>query len=92
MKVQRMAGALSRVSIWNVNHLQMYFCEIESSLTFYCRGAWNISNRKYHVSMHFFEKVIPLPFSVQGKNTIFLGKNKTFPDSTRKIISRRGPF
>ena len=39
MKVQRGAGALSRVSIWNVNHRYVYFCGIGSSLNFFCRGG-----------------------------------------------------
>ena len=57
------------------------------------RGAWNISNRKYHVSVYFPGKVIPLSFSVQGKKkTCFLEKNTTFPASTRKIMSWLGPF
>ena len=74
MKVQRIAGALSRVSIWNVNHLQVYFRRIGSSLFFFRKGAWNISNRKYHVSVYFLRRVIPPSFSVQGKNTMLQGK------------------
>ena len=30
MNVQRIAGALSRMSIYSVNHLYLYFCEIRS--------------------------------------------------------------
>ena len=39
------------------------FCGIGSSLIFFfffCRGAWNTSNRKYHVSVYFLRKVISL--------------------------------
>ena len=39
MKVQGGAGALSRVSIWNVNHRYVYFCGIGSSLNFFPRGS-----------------------------------------------------
>ena len=53
--------------------------------SFYHRSYINISSRKNHVSVYFLGRVIPLSFSDQGKNT-------TFPGSTRKILSRRGPF
>ena len=62
MKVQRTAEALSRVSIWNVNYRQVYFCRIRSSLIFLAGGTWNILNRKYHVSVYFLRKVISLIF------------------------------
>ena len=44
IKVQRVAGAHSRVSIWNVNHLLVYFCGIGSSLIFFAggRGTYQI--------------------------------------------------
>ena len=74
MKVQRIAGVLSRVSIWNSNQLQVYFYGTGSTLIFFRRGAWNISNRKYHASAYFLRRFIPLSFSAQGKNTMFLGK------------------
>ena len=77
MKVQRIAGVLSRVSIWNVNDLQVYFCGIGSSLISFSQGGgrggegWNISNRKYHIFVHFLRKLIPPPFSVQEKYHVF---------------------
>ena len=96
MKVQRILGAFSSVSIWDVSHLLVYYWEIGLSLIFIfvwvAEGVWNISNRKYHVSVYFLRKVIPLSFSVQGKNAMLVGRNTNFPDSTRKIMSRRGLF
>ena len=76
MKVQRIAGALCRVSIQNVNHLQVYFCGIRSSLISFWQGACNILNRKYHVPVYFLRNVISLSlsFTVQGKNITFTGK------------------
>ena len=40
VKVQRITGALSRMSIEGVNHLQVYFCGIRSALIFFGREAW----------------------------------------------------
>ena len=66
MKVQRIAGALSRVPIQNANHLQVYFCGIRLSLIFFfltegC-GATFVTpgrvHRKYYISMYFLRKVI----------------------------------
>ena len=74
MRVQGIAGALPMVSIWNVNHPQVYQDRIGSSLIFLCRGAWNISNRNYYVSVYFLRKVIPLSLSVQGKKYDVFGK------------------
>ena len=81
-----------RSGMTTFNHLYVYFCGIGSSLIFFCKAAWNISNRKHHVSMYFLVKVISLPFSIQGKNTMFLVKNNTFPDSSRNTMPWRGPF
>ena len=63
MKMQRIAGALSRVAIWNVNPLSVQFCGIGSSLIFFGRRR-----RTYQI------------------------ESMTFLGSTRKIMSRLGPF
>ena len=94
MKVQRIAGALCRVSIQNVNHLQVYFCGIRSSLISFWQGTCNILNRKYHVPVYFLRNVISLSLIYRPgkKYHVYRKKNTTFPDSTRKIISQRDPF
>ena len=94
MKVQGIARALFRMSIWSINHLYAYFCGIRSSLIFFFRrGArphvystrtciQKISNfRVFHEKDH-------LSFSARGKNIMFSGKKNIFPDSTRRIMSR----
>ena len=93
MKVQRIAEALSRVSIQNVNQLQVYFCGIRSSLISFWQGACSILNKKYHVSVYFLRNVISLShLPSREKISRLREKNTTFPDSTRKIISQRDPF
>ena len=84
MKVQRVSGVLSRVSIWNVNYLQVCFCGIGSSLIFFSRGkggrgvAWNISNRKYHVSLYFLRNVPLSHFPPREKIPSFREKRLPF--------------
>ena len=64
MKVRTVVGALSRMSIYNVNHLYVYFCGIRSPLTFLAEGrdATFVTPvsvpRKYHISMYFLRKFI----------------------------------
>ena len=78
MKVQRILGAFSSVSIWDVSHLLVYFWEIGLSLIFIfvwvAEGVWNISNRKYHVSVYFLRKIIPVIFRPGKKYPVFGGK------------------
>ena len=82
MKVQRIAGALSRMSIQNANHLQVYFCEIRPSLIFFNRGTWRYvcnsrtCTQKTSCFHEFLEKG-RLSLSAQGKNIMFSGKKKT---------------
>ena len=100
MKVQIIAGALSRMSIQNFNHLQVYFCGRRPSLiSFFFLGEGRDTmfvtpvrvHRKYNISMYFLRKVIS-HFLPKGKISCFQGKNTIFPDNTRKIMYRRGPF
>ena len=44
------------------------------------------------LSFHVFPDEDRLSLSGQGKKIMFLGKNTIFPDNTRKIMCRRGPF
>ena len=82
MKVQIVSGVLSRVSIWNVNYLQVCFCGIGSSLIFFSRGkgvgVGGVEHIKQKIScfLVFLEKRPPLSFSTQGKNTMFSGKKR----------------
>ena len=78
MKVQRIAGALSRMSIQNVNHLQVYFCGIRPYLTFFDRRTWchvcNTGTCTQKISyFHVFLQKDRLSLSAQGKN-MFSGK------------------
>ena len=94
MKVQRVAGALSRVLIWNVNQspsavfLRGRIVFFLFYFIFFSKEAWNISKRKYHVSYYFLRKATALSFSVQGKNTMFPGKKYHLSSSTKKIMSQ----
>ena len=75
MKVQRIAEALSRVSIQNVNQLQVHFCGIRSSLISFWQGACSILNKKYHVSVYFLRNVISLSLICRpGKKYHVYGK------------------
>ena len=84
MKVQRIAGALSRVSIQNVNHLQVYFCGIRPSLTLFLKEKCGTTfltpvcvHRKYHFSMYFLRRVIS-HFLPKKKNIYFREKIPSF--------------
>ena len=92
VKVQRIAGALSRMSIQNVNHLQVYFCGIRPSLTFFDRGAWrhvcHICTCTQKMSyFHLFLEKHRLSLSAQGKSIKFWEKN-----NARKTMCQPGPF
>ena len=88
MRVQRIAGALSRVSIWNVNYLQVYFCGIGSSLIFFSQGG----RRTYQIENTYFPggtRKIMSRVSTNWKDHLF----RTFEESIifpcnflRKII------
>ena len=57
---------------WHFNALTLRcFLRDKIIFDFFGRGTWNISNRKYHVSVYFLGKVISPSFSVQGKGTMF---------------------
>ena len=83
MRVQRIAGALSKVSIQNVNHLQVYFCWIRPFLIFLTegRGATFVAparvHRKYHISMYFLGKVVS-HFLPKEKISCLRGKIPSF--------------
>ena len=100
MKGQRIAGALSRMLIQNFNHLRMsdVLLRDETIFDFFLgRGAWrHVCNtrtctQEMSYSIYFLRKIVS-HFSAQGKNIMFLGKSTIFPDSIRKIMSRRSPF
>ena len=59
MKLQRIAGALSRVLSQNVNHLQVYLCGIRSSLIFFWQGSVEYIKQKISCFRVFLEKDHP---------------------------------
>ena len=82
VKVQRIPGALSRVSIQNFNHLQVYFCGIIPPLTFFDRGAWpQVCNTCTCTQKISYFHVIPeeggLSLSTQEKSIMFSGGKKS---------------
>ena len=82
VKVQRIPGALSRVSIQNFNHLQVYFCGIIPPLTFFDRGAWpQVCNTCTCTQKVSYFHVIPeeggLSLSTQEKSIMFSGGKKS---------------
>ena len=87
----------SSLSIQNVNHLQVYFCGIRPSLIFLTggRGATFVTpvraHRNCHISMYFMRKASSR-FLPREKISHFQEKKPIFPDNTRKIMCRRGPF
>ena len=86
MKVQRFAAAFPGMSVYSINHLQVYFCGIRPSLIFFDRGMWR------HVCFHVSPRKGHLSLSSRGKNIMFSGKNTIFPDNTRKMLCQGGPF
>ena len=91
MKVQRIAGALSRVSIWNANHLYVYFCRIGSSLIFFAGGCVTYQIENIMFPRISWEGSSLSHFPSRKKIPCFREKNTTFPDSARKIMSRCDP-
>ena len=94
MKVQRVAGALSRVLIWNVNQSPSGVF-LRGRIVFFfflARRRGTYQKNKNHVSYYFLRKATALSFSVQGKNTMFPGKKYHLSSSTKKIMSQRVAF
>ena len=91
--LQFFLGCQSRVSVT--------FCGIGSSLIFFLtggRGTYQIENTMFPC-ISWGKSSLSLSLSLTlslifrpGKNTMFLRKNTTFPDSTKKIISQLDPF
>ena len=84
MKVQGIARALFRMSIWSINHLYAYFCGIRSSLIFFLEEGHGLTfiaparvYRKYQISVYFMRKIIShsLP---KEKISCFRGKKTSF--------------
>ena len=94
MKVQRVAGALSRVLIWNVNQSPSGVFLRGRIVFFFFLARWRgtYKKKKNHVSYYFLRKATALSFSVQGKNTMFPGKKYHLSSSTKKIMSQRVAF
>ena len=101
MKVHKVAGTFFRMSIQNVNHLQVYFCEKRPSLVYFGGGVG--VGARHHVCntrtctqkmpyFYIFLEKGRLSLSARGKNIMFSGKNAIFPNNTRKIMCRRSPF
>ena len=75
MKLQRIAGALSRVLSQNVNHLQVYLCGIRSSLIFFfLAGERGIYQKEISCFRVFLEKDHPSLVLGPGKKHHIFGK------------------
>ena len=80
MKVQRVAGALSRVLIWNVNQspsgvfLRGRIVFFFVFFVFFLARRRGTYQKKYHVSYYFFRETSALSFFVQGKKNHVSGK------------------
>ena len=59
--------------------------------TLYIRFPVFLRWAMHHVSMYFLRRTI-FHFLPREKRSCFQGKNTIFPDNTRKIMYRRGPF
>ena len=84
MKVQRIAGAFSRISIQNVNHLLVYFCGIRIIFDFFfflTEGHDTMFvapvrvHRKFHISMYFLKKIA---FTFLPRKNYVFGKKPPF--------------
>ena len=73
------------------------FLRDKTIFDFFDRGAWcHVCNaractQKCHISMYFLRKATS-HFLPREKISCFREKNTIFPDNTRKIMCRRGPF
>ena len=97
MKVLGIVGALSRMSIQNVNHLQVYFCGIRPSLIFFDRGAWrHVSNTRTCTQkmsyFHVFPEKDRLLLSTQGKISCFRKKIPSFQIMQERSCAGAAPF
>ena len=73
------------------------FLRDKTIFDFFDRGAWchvcnaHACTQKCHISMYFLRKATS-HFLPREKISCFWEKNTIFPDNTRKIMCRRGPF
>ena len=97
VKVQRIAGALSRMLIQIVNHPLVYFWGIRPSLIFLTEGR----GATFATPVRVYRNVIfpciswegpPLAFCPGKKYHVFGGKNTIFSNNTRKMMCQRGLF
>ena len=77
----RIAGAFSRMSIQNVNHLQVYFCWIRPFFIFLDKGACHhVCNTRTCTQkmsyFHVFPEKDRLSLSAQGENIMFSGEKQ----------------
>ena len=98
MKVQKIAGAFSQdVNLERQSPLGVFLRD-KTIFDFFGRGAWchvcNTRTCTQKISyFHVFSEKDRLSLSAQGKNIMFSGKKNTiFPDNTKKIMCRGGPF
>ena len=73
------------------------FLRDKTVFNFFDRGAWrHVCNTRTCTQkmsyFHVFHEKGRLSLSAKGKNITFSRKNTIFPDNTRKIMCRRGPF